>query len=159
MVIFGALVFGVLSATFDRDRRNVAFEKNNAARNEDFSSETLSYQAIFLDNDKTYFGKVSGDPEATYVLVDDVHYVLQNATSSVSTDAKKNADKKSRDESAVSAEDVMKPGYSLVKLGQEFHGPKSMLINRDHIVMIQDLRDDSLIVQTILRKNEKNDQE
>ena len=39
---------------------------------------------------------------------------------------------------------------NLIKLGNEIHGPlDSMLINRDHVVIIEDLKDDSRVVQAI----------
>ncbi|MBU2575853.1 hypothetical protein KKF64_02080, partial [Patescibacteria group bacterium] len=39
---------------------------------------------------------------------------------------------------------------SLVKLGNELHGPTdSMFINRDHVLFVEDLKDDSNVVQAI----------
>jgi hypothetical protein len=39
---------------------------------------------------------------------------------------------------------------SLVKLGGELHGPTDKVyVNRDHVLMIEDLRTDSNVVKTI----------
>jgi hypothetical protein len=46
---------------------------------------------------------------------------------------------------------------NLVKLGAELHGPTDeMRINRDHILFIEDLKDDSQVVQGIKRFKEGN---
>jgi len=94
------------------------------------------YQAVFLTNGQVYFGKIS-DEKKDYVAVNDVYYMvlkqpLQNQ-------------KKEGEEQAEQA----KPEYTLVKLGKEMHGPTSMSINKDQILFIENLSDDSKVVSTI----------
>jgi len=98
--------------------------------------DSSKYQAVFLTNGQVYFGKVSGEKKS-YVAVTDVYYMvlkqpLQNQ-------------KKEGEEQA----DQTKPEYTLVKLGKEMHGPTSMSINKDQILFIENLSDDSKIVTTI----------
>jgi flagellar basal body-associated protein FliL len=97
--------------------------------------DSSKYQAVFLTNGQVYFGKVSGEKKS-YVSVTDVYYMvlkqpLQNQ-------------KKEGEE-----QDQAKPEYTLVKLGKEMHGPTSMSINKDQILFIENLSDDSKIVTTI----------
>jgi len=92
------------------------------------------YQAVFLDNGQIYFGKVS-DKESTYVTLTDIYYLqfqqsLQN-----------------QDQEA----DPNQSDLTLIKLGNELHGPKDeMEILRDHILFIETLADDSRVVKAIL---------
>ena len=39
---------------------------------------------------------------------------------------------------------------TLIKLGNEIHGPKDeMILNRDHVVLLEDLKNDSQVVKAI----------
>lgn len=89
-------------------------------------------QAVFLSNGQVYFGQVSR-PDAKTVIMRDVYY-LQVQQPLQQTDKKEQE----------------QPQVSLVKLGNELHGPKDeMRINRDHILFIEDMKDDSKVNQTI----------
>jgi hypothetical protein len=88
-------------------------------------------QAVFLDNGEVYFGKIFYKSQEEIVLRD--IYYLQVLKSLQYSKEKEQG------------EDV-----SLIKLGKELHGPiDEMRINRGHIVYIEDLRDDSKVVQAI----------
>lgn len=109
-------------------------------RKDKISSNTVvdstKYQAVFVANDQVYFGKVSGENKQ-YVSLSDVYYLvlkqpLQNQ-------------KEGEDQN----QEQPKPGYSLIKLGKEMHGPTSMSINRDQILFIENLADDSKVVSAI----------
>lgn len=98
--------------------------------------DSTKYQAVFLTNGQVYFGKVSNE-NSSYVSLAEVHYLilkkpLQNQ-------------QKEGDENQEQA----KPEYSLIKLGSEMHGPSSMSVNRDQILFIENLKDDSKVVTTI----------
>ena len=82
------------------------------------------YQAVFLEGNQIYFGKLR-DIDSRYPILDEVYYV------------------KLEGEDATSGR--------LVKLGEtEPHGPQDqMVINRDHILFWENLKDDSQVVQTI----------
>ena len=92
------------------------------------------YQAVFLSNNQVYFGKVSY-PTHRYVKLTDIYYLqlkqpiqLQGGKESIQK----------------------QPEWSLVKLGNEPHGPQDeMIINRDHILFIENLKEDSKVVKAI----------
>ncbi len=89
------------------------------------SIATGEFQAVFLTNNQVYFGKVTSSLEAQYVVLEDVYYIQATGP----------------------AEDG---GTNLIKLGNETHGPEDkMSINRDHILMVENLKGDSQIVQAI----------
>jgi len=95
---------------------------------------TDSYQAVFLTNGKVYFGKVK-DTHIQLVVLEDVYYLRQN---------------QSLQEEENDA--VQSPQLSLVKPGDELHAPTDRMdINRDHILYIQQLRDDGKVVDAIRR--------
>lgn len=90
------------------------------------------YHAVFLDNDQVYFGKVA-KKGGKYVRLTEIYYLqvrqpLQN----------------------------QQPGgagvdFSLIKLGNELHGPDDLMeINRDHILFVEPLADNSRVTQAIL---------
>lgn len=103
--------------------------------------DATKYQAVFLTNGQVYFGKVSGEKKS-YVSLADVYYLILKKPLQ---DQKKEGDEQIQEQA--------KPEYSLVKLGKEMHGPASMSINRDQILFIENLSDDSKVVNAI--KNQK----
>lgn len=103
--------------------------------------DSSKYQAVFLTNGQVYFGKVANEKKS-YVSVSDVYYlVLKQPLQNQKT------------EGEAQPQDQTKPEYSLIKLGKEMHGPTSMSVNRDQILFIENLADDSKVVSTI--KNQK----
>lgn len=97
--------------------------------------KSSGYQAVFLTNGQVYFGKLSSKGNR-YLKLKDIYY-LQLAQSpqpsgSASTDAQTQ--------------------ISLVKLGNELHGPvDAMEINRDHVLFIEDMKDNAKVVEAIER--------
>ncbi len=83
-----------------------------------------SYQAVFLEGNQIYFGKLR-DIDSQYPILEEVYYVR------------------------LEGEDIA--SGRLVKLGDiEPHGPQNqMIINRDHILFWENLKPDSQVVQTI----------
>lgn len=79
------------------------------------------YQAVFLDGGQTYFGRLS-KTSANFLYLKDVFYIQSSGATPV-----------------------------LVELGTvEPHGPKNYLrINRDKVILIQDLKADSQVVKAI----------
>lgn len=85
------------------------------------------YSAIFLDNNQVYFGKI-GRTGGDFVKVTDVYYFESPSASSAQVGS----------------------DITLVKLGSEVHGPTDeMKINRDHILYLEELTDDSRVVAAI----------
>lgn len=103
--------------------------------------DATKYQAVFLTNGQTYFGKVSNERKA-YVALNDVYYLILKKPLQ---DQKKEGDDQNQEQP--------KPEYSLIKLGKEMHGPTSMSISRDQILFIENLADDSKIVSAIKNQN------
>jgi hypothetical protein len=82
-----------------------------------------AYQAVFLTNGSTYFGKLQSQGEEWFLL-GDVFYLT--------------------------ASDQSAP--QLIKRGSEAQGPKDpMIIPREQILFIENLRDDSDVVKLIKR--------
>ncbi|MDB4940463.1 MAG: hypothetical protein JWO40_888 [Candidatus Doudnabacteria bacterium] len=97
------------------------------------------YQAVFLTNGQVYFGKIS-NPSSDYVTLKDIYYLQVNqALQSAGTTAAQTA-----------ATADQQPQLSLVKLGNELHGPvDSMQINRTQILFFEDLKADGKVSQAI----------
>lgn len=88
------------------------------------------WQAVFLSNGQVYFGQVARFTPQTVVLRQ--IYYLQTS-------------------GQLQAGDTPQPtDLALVKLGAELHGPTDeMIINRDHILFIETLKEDSRVVKAI----------
>ncbi len=86
------------------------------------------YQAVFLTNNQVYFGKLTKRHNA-YAILTDIFYLQVSQPLQPSEPAN---------------------NVNLIKLGAELHGPTdSMTINRDHILFVEDLREDSQVVTAI----------
>ncbi len=102
------------------------------ATNKSTSALNADYQAVFLDDGHTYFGKAQ-DVGGELVTLREVYYLESSAPL-----------QQGRGAEEVAAD------LSLIKLGRELHGPEdAMVINRDHILYIEDLKTDSKVVQAI----------
>lgn len=99
--------------------------------------DSTKYQAVFLSNGQTYFGKVVS-PNERYVSLTDVYYLVL-----------KQPLQNQKNENTDQNQEQAKPEYSLIKLGKEMHGPTSMSINKDQILFIENLADDSKVVTAI----------
>lgn len=89
------------------------------------------WQAVFLANNQVYFGKITSASRSELSLKN-IYYINSNDLPSVE---------------AISSRKI-----KLTKLGEELHGPKDrMIINRGSIVFIENLKDDGLVVQTIVK--------
>ena len=101
-----------------------------------WDSEGGEYQAVFITGDQVYFGKLSNERSA-YPTLRDIYYLQVNQPiQPIQTDENGNA--------------LQQPDLQLVKFGNELHGPSDeMRINRDHILLIEDLRENSPVVQAI----------
>lgn len=91
------------------------------------------YQAVFLVNNQVYFGKIGNSMNSQFVELTDIYYLqVQQQIQPASKNS------------------TPSQNISLVKLGAELHGPTDvMFINRDQIVLVEDLRADSNIVKAI----------
>lgn len=92
------------------------------------------YQAVFLSNGQVYFGKVT-DANIQTLVLENIYYLrsagdLQTSDNSTTTPATDN--------------------FSLIKLGNELHGPEDrMSINLSQVLFVEDLKADSKVVEAI----------
>jgi len=94
-----------------------------------FKGKGKNRQAVFLTNGQVYFGNVSR-MNSRWVRIKDIYYLQVQQPLQPPKDPK----------------DQQQPQISLVKLGNELHGPKdTMDINRDQILFIEDMKDDSKV--------------
>ncbi|MFH1667689.1 MAG: hypothetical protein ABH884_01525 [Candidatus Komeilibacteria bacterium] len=98
------------------------------------------WQAVFLTNGQVYFGKVASQNN-DHVTLKNIYYLQvvevplqQTQTGEVATGQQTQSE------------------LSLVKLGNELHGPQDeMTINADHILFTEKLKSDSKVVDAIAR--------
>ncbi len=97
-----------------------------------------TYQAVFLTNGQVYFGKLS-ETEKDYLTLKDIYY-LQVVQPPLQGSG----------QSAQPAQPQASPQISLVKLGNELHGPvDEMHISRPQVLFFEDLKSDGQVVQAI----------
>lgn len=97
-----------------------------------------AYSAVFLSNDQVYFGKIAKDNKSE-IMMTNVYYLQINKDGTMGEDTL-GALNQSR--------------FTLIKLGQELHGPTDELfISKSQVMFREYLRDDSKVVELI--KNQK----
>ena len=98
------------------------------------SFKTEGFQAVFLDDGKAYFGKLSLNGK--WLILSEIYYLQTTQTLQQNT--------------ALSTKTATDPNVQLVKLGNELHGPKdTMYINIDQVLFWENLREDSKILEAI----------
>jgi len=109
--------------------------------------QASDWQAVFLSNGQVYFGKLK-NPNSQYPTLEDVYYLqvqdvpIQPAEPAVT-------------EEGVQPAEQTEQQMILVKFGTELHRPMDkMHINRDHVLMFEDLRADSAVVEAIISYKE-----
>lgn len=99
-----------------------------------------AYQAVFLTNGQVYFGKIT-ESDDNYVTVTDIYY-LQVVQPPLQGQVPAGQEQPAAGQA--------QPQISLVKLGQELHGPvDEMHISRSQILFYEDLKSDSQVVKAI----------
>lgn len=94
------------------------------------------FQAVFLDNDQVYFGKIR-DIESDTLILTDIYYLQKQSGEQQSV-------------TQASSDSTAQGNLSLVKLGDELHAPQDeMRINRDQVVFWENLKDDGKVAQAI----------
>jgi len=100
----------------------------------DSGSNISDYSAVFLTNGQVYFGKIYSVGDS--VDLRNIYYLQVNSTSS--------------NLQSGSASSTASPDISLVKLGNELHGPNDrMLINRQQVLFTESGKNDSKVVTAI----------
>lgn len=95
------------------------------------------YQAVFLTNGQVYFGKLS-NANSEYLVLRNVYYLQASDQDLQSNDTKENPNN----------------NLSLVKLGDELHGPEDeMFIEEDKVIFWENLKNDGRVVKAIEGRN------
>src|SRR3989344_1128727 len=119
-------------------KKSVFEGKNSYSKSENSSI----WQAVFLANGQVYFGHLK-ERTSKYPLLTDIYYLQVNQQNLQSGDQNTNTNTNTN-------ADAAQPQISLIKLGDELHGPKDeMYIAKDQILFWEDLKDDSKVVQAI----------
>ncbi|NMC51241.1 hypothetical protein GYA54_00735 [Candidatus Kuenenbacteria bacterium] len=134
LVVALVVVVLVLVAGFVVDRYtsvSLFGEKDSASLSMVYSKD--SYYAVFLSNGQVYFGRVS-KTDAKYTTIEDIYYLqVSNPLQQVPPTGEQ-----------------QQAQLSLVKLGQELHGPQDfMQVNNDHIIFVEELKNDGKVVEAI----------
>lgn len=89
-----------------------------------------SYQALFMDNNQVYFGKIT-TMDSKNVILEDIYYLQVQQVQP-------------------KPEEESQGKLTLVKLGNEIHGPEDkMVINPEHVMFWENLNEDGKVVQAI----------
>lgn len=85
------------------------------------------WQAVFLTGGQVYYGQLT-DTQGAFYKLQDVYYIR----------------------AVPATEEGQKPQLTLVKMGNELHGPEDMiLLNKDHILYVENLRADGQVMKGI----------
>lgn len=142
VVIIGAILF--------RDKLFPGKDEGTATQTEE--QKLSGYQAVFLTNGQVYFGKLS-DVSATYATLNDIYY-LQVTQPPVQQASQGTGGQPTTAQTQAQAQSQAQ--LSLVKLGNELHGPvDEMKINRDQILFFEDIKEDGRVM-TAIREYQKN---
>ena len=108
----------------------------------DFSYDSDSYYAVFLSNGQVYFGKIA-EQDKRFTILEDIYYLqVSNPLQQVPPTGAQ-----------------QQPQLTLVKLGNELHGPRDhMQLNNEHILFTEELKDDGRVVQAITEYKVSGDQ-
>jgi hypothetical protein len=96
------------------------------------SKLNTEYQAVLLTNGQVFFGRLEGLGTA-YPVLREVYYVR----------------------TVPSPTDSTKTTNILVRRGQEWHAPDIMVLNADHIVLVEPVTKDSKVAQLIAEQKQK----
>lgn len=139
MTIMLVLVVFLLTLVFLGSKDSIS----KAISGSDMAEFEQDYQAVFLTNGQVYFGKVDSRTELELVL-SEIYYLQINR------DLQATGTEEASEEGNEQAAAQDQPELSLVKLGNELHGPTDkMIINTDQVLFVEDLKDDSRVVEAI----------
>lgn len=128
ILVSALLILTVFNGLFSGSTKNFGRLSDWA----DFSK----YQAVFLSNGQVYFGKVT-DANIQTLVLENIYY-LRSAGNLQTSDEKNSTTTPTMD------------NFSLVKLGNELHGPEDkMSINLSQVLFVEDLKFDSKVVEAI----------
>ncbi len=107
------------------------FQKNTGIT----SSVSGAWQAVFLTNGQVYFGHIIKE-NANEVVLKNIYYLQVRQVLQKSQDPKN--------------PEQQQQSISLVKLGEELHGPEDLMrINRSQVLFVEDLKKSGKVIQAI----------
>ncbi|PJE50479.1 MAG: hypothetical protein COV29_03665 [Candidatus Yanofskybacteria bacterium CG10_big_fil_rev_8_21_14_0_10_36_16] len=99
------------------------------------SPDSDKWQAIFLDNNQVYFGKL--EITNNYYVLKEIYYLQADSNLSNTGDV-----------------NTQQSNTRLVKFGNELHGPEDeMFIEKSKVLFWENMRDDSNVVEAINQSN------
>ncbi|MFH1838556.1 MAG: hypothetical protein ABH808_03645 [Candidatus Kuenenbacteria bacterium] len=114
----------------------IGYSLNNQKNSGITKSAQGEWQGVFLTNGQVYFGHVVKE-NTNEVVLNNIYYLQVKQVLQKSQDPK-------------NPESQTQQSISLIKLGEELHGPKDLMrINRNHVLFIEDLKKDGKVVQAI----------
>lgn len=149
LTLVGTIVYILRPETFSF----VSFAKPQPT--EASSEKSSKFVSVFLTNNQIYFGKIS-NLDSNYPTLKDVYYLRVQKTLVPADEADTATGVKVEDKKKAPLPQ-QKDELTLVKLGNELHGPTDEIkFNRDQILYIEDLREDSKVVKAITQYEAKN---
>lgn len=152
LVLGAALAFGVI------------FSKPKA---KPVTLDESKYYAVFLTNGQVYFGHLKNFNTANPELTDIYYLQLAQSPQPPAGEQKEGEQSKTEEQSKEEQpktegqpieqkQGEQQQGLTLIKLGQELHGPEdSMILNKEHILFIEQLKEDGQVVKAIKEYKEK----
>lgn len=143
IIILVLVIFLIIAkvTTFDPIGFNDWMSKPDASTGAEIVKAS-DWQAVFLTNGQVYFGKLE-DVNENYPILEDIYYLqVQEVPIQPAEPA--------TEEEGVQPAQQTEQQTILVKFGTELHKPMDkMYINKDHILMFEDLSSDSNVVIAI----------
>ncbi|MDR3642557.1 MAG: hypothetical protein P4L74_02925 [Candidatus Doudnabacteria bacterium] len=113
--------------------------KNLSSSNSAKTADASGYEAVFLTNGQVYFGKLS-NADSDYPTLTDIYYLQVGPQQGSATSPTQTSSSTPQQQ------------ISLVKLGNELHGPEDqMFISRTQILFYEDLKSSGQVVKAILQ--------
>jgi hypothetical protein len=132
--IVSAIIAGIVVAI-------VAWIVITAAGAKQTGIDSSKYQAVFFTNGQVYFGKLT-QFSGGYLRLTDVYYLQQQASEDDST----NPQKAGSDQQST----------TLIKLGDEIHGPEDeMIISEEQVLFYENLKKEGKVSQSIEQHKKK----
>lgn len=130
----------------------------DAKKSELVSIDDSKYYAVFLSNGQVYFGHLNNYNTSSPELSD--IYYLQLAKSPQASSEQEQAEGQEGQEGEVLEQTEQgtdqSQGLTLIKLGEELHGPEdSMILNKEQILFIEKLKDDGQVAEAIKKHEEE----
>ena len=107
----------------------MGYQNFNAGRAPAFSTP---YQAVILTNGQVYFGQLE-NLSSQYPTLKDVFYIVSQANP-----------------------ETKQVANILVRRGKELHGPEYMVLNRQSILMIEPVKEDSQVARLIAEQKARS---